>query len=166
VKRQRDLLEAARALAERSPPIHVAFVGLGPELEAFEAEVRGERGISVIPRVHDMAAFYREIDLFVLCSIEEAAPLVLLEAMACARASVTTDAGSMVEILAAHGPVPCGRIVPQRQPEALARAIGELAADEHARRELGLRARARAVSEYSEEREWADYVRLYRGEGP
>jgi glycosyltransferase involved in cell wall biosynthesis len=165
VKRQEDLLVAGRLLAKRGVRVTLVFAGEGPDRAAFEAGARTDPGVHVLPRVLEMPAFYRALDVFVLCSIEEAAPMVLLEALASGLPSVVTDAGSMPAIVGEATPASCGMVVPRRRPDLLADAIGALARDAARRRELGARARARAIEAFSEEREWADYARLYTGAG-
>ena len=65
--------------------------------------------------------------------------------MACGVPCVATDVGDNAAIIGG-----CGRIVPPRDPQALAEAISQLLArSSDERRALGLRARARIQKDYS-----------------
>jgi glycosyltransferase involved in cell wall biosynthesis len=164
VKRQHDLLGAVRALRARGHALRCVFVGDGPGRAEFARLLDGDAGTTLLPKVDDMSAFYRELDLFVQSSVEEAAALVLLEAMATGLAIVSTHAGSSGFLLDAAGASPCARMVPMRNPDAIAAALAELAADPALRAELGRRARHRAEALFSAEREWQQYAGLYRGD--
>jgi glycosyltransferase involved in cell wall biosynthesis len=65
------------------------------------------------------------------------------EAMACGTPVVSTDGGALPEVVG-----DAGRIVPRRNPAALAAAIGERLADEAARARLGQRGRQRIVERF------------------
>jgi glycosyltransferase involved in cell wall biosynthesis len=97
----------------------------------------------------EINAFFRTAQLFVAPFIETASgdkdgvPTSLLEAMAAGLAIVATDAGSIREAIEDGRE---GVIVPQRSPQALARAIADLSADAVRRRTLGEQA-ARRVRE-------------------
>jgi L-malate glycosyltransferase len=160
VKRQEDLLDAILRLERRDPSVMCVLVGQGPSFQELQARAAGVRSLRLVPRVVDVASFLRELDVFVLCSEREAAPLVLLEAMACGRAVVATEVGGIPEILTDGSGALCGRLVPPRSPQRLAEAIAEVAADPALRAKLGGDARRRA-EDFSAEREWSEYSRLY-----
>lgn len=75
----------------------------------------------------------------------EGIPRVLIEAAACGRPLVTTDAAGCREIVR-HGEN--GLLVPPKDAAALARAIGELLDDPVLRARMGASGRARAEAEY------------------
>jgi len=83
----------------------------------------------------------------------EGAPLVLLEAMACGVPWVSTEWGAAAE----SPPEECGLVIPCRNPNRAAHAIGELLRDRARTNRMGKRARERAVAGYSERQ----YVRRY-----
>lgn len=161
VKRQEDLLEVARRTRRDEPRLVYVLVGQGPTRDALRESSRDLDTVRFVPRVVDVAAFLREVDLFVLCSDEEGAPLALLEAMASARPIVATAVGGIPRLLEDGGAGTCGRLVPARAPQRLADELLALARDPGARSELGLRARRRAEA-FSVEREWARWSQLYR----
>ena len=88
----------------------------------------------------------------------EGLPLVLAEAMACGIPCVATDSGDAAVIVG-----DTGRIVPPRNPAALAAAWQQiLASTADARRMLGERARARVREHYDLAGVVARYETLYR----
>ena len=98
----RYLIHAARILKDRSVPVHFFIVGEGvlrPDLEAL-AFVEG-----VADRIHflgfreDAAAYLPLFDLFVLSSLWEGMPNVVIEAMASRVPVVATNVGGVGELL-------------------------------------------------------------------
>jgi glycosyltransferase involved in cell wall biosynthesis len=77
-------------------------------------------------------------DLLVHPSRHEAAPRVVIEAMASGLPVVATETGGTTEILEG-----CGRLVPVGDSMSLACGIADLASDPEARRELSEAARLR-----------------------
>ena len=65
-----------------------------------------------------MPAFYQSIDVFLMTSITEGFPNVLVEAMASGLPCISTDVGDTKYIVQ-----DLGRIVPPRNAQALAQAI-------------------------------------------
>ncbi|MEM7305494.1 MAG: glycosyltransferase family 4 protein [Planctomycetota bacterium] len=161
IKRHVDLVEAARGLADERPELTFALVGQGPELDTVRAAAQGLKQVRFVPRVEDVAAFFRALDVFVLCSSYEAAPRVLLEAMACGCPVVATAVGGIPAMLGADEGEPAGVLVAPERPAELAAALRELAASPERRVELGERARRRALA-FSSEHEWRQYAELYR----
>jgi glycosyltransferase involved in cell wall biosynthesis len=96
---------------------------------------------------------YNTGDVVVLSSLSEGFPFALIEAMACGRAIVATDVGGMAEALG-----DAGLIVPPRQPKRLAEAMLRLLRDRELRAELGMRARRRALAEFSV----SEFIEAYR----
>lgn len=160
-KRQADLLDAARLARRVLPQLYVVFAGQGPLLPDFERRAAGEEFVRFVPRVGDVAAFLRELDLFVLCSRHEGAPLALLEAMACARAVVATRVGGIPQIVG-EGEAGAALLVPPGDPQALGEALVAIGRSPDLRRDLGARARARVLAAFSAEQTWLSYEAVYR----
>lgn len=87
-----------------------------------------------------LEAHYRATTIYVQSSIMECLPLALLTAMAHGLPIVSTDADGCREAII-EGIT--GRLVPQRQTEAMARAIGDLLANPQEGQILGNAARSR-----------------------
>jgi glycosyltransferase involved in cell wall biosynthesis len=90
-----------------------------------------------------MPAVYSALDLLVSASLGEGFSNVIGEAMACAVPCVVTDVGDSAWLVG-----DAGRVVPAKDPEALAGAIAGLLSEDRAA--LGARARARIVENFSE----------------
>ena len=131
------LLQALPPILQRHPKAEVLFVGqhenvlgeaeyarrLAPLLERFGAHWRFV-GILGPP---EMAAFYRACDVTVLPSVNatESFGLVQIEAMICGTPSVASNLPGVRQPVLTTG---MGKIVPLRDPEALAQAILEVLA--------------------------------------
>ena len=80
----------------------------------------------------------------------EAAPLVLPQAMACARPVVASNIGAIPEVV--DRPGENGLLVPPGNLEALTNAMRQLLSDDSLRRRLGQAARERVLADYTVER--------------
>ena len=98
-------------------------------------------------------------DVFVLPSYTEGFPNVVVEAMALGKPIVATRVGAIPEMLRDGG----GILVDRQDVGGLARAMAQVMADSDLRLHLGTRARQRAVSEYSLESVFAQYLAVWRG---
>ena len=85
-------------------------------------------------------------DVFVFPTLWRVRP-ALIEAMACETPVVATQTSAVPEALG-----PGGRVVPPRDPAALAAAIAELLADPEACRRLGRAGRAGVEARYDRSR--------------
>ncbi|MDH4038848.1 MAG: glycosyltransferase [Candidatus Krumholzibacteria bacterium] len=141
LKRLDLLLSSAAPRLRREPAAHLVLVGKGPERERLEALARE---LGVHERTHflgvrdDVETVLRAADLVVLSSRTEAFPNVVLEAMATGLAVVTTDVGSVREMVE---PEDSAIVVPPGDEAALARAIERLAGDATLRIRFGARGR-------------------------
>ena len=152
VKGQRDLLAAAARLEG------VRIVLIGHDLEQGgryrELLEREARKLGVDDRVtftghrSDARALLAGLDVFVLPSRIEGMPIVVLEAMAAGKPVVATAVGGTPELVV-DGET--GILVPPRDPEALAEALGALLDDPERSRRLGEAGRARVLERFSEE---------------
>jgi glycosyltransferase involved in cell wall biosynthesis len=87
----------------------------------------------------------RTSDLFLISSVSEGVSTATLEAMALELPVVVTDVGGMGEAVTDGVE---GRVVPPRDPRALADAMIALAADPERRAEMGRRGRQRVVRDF------------------
>jgi len=95
----------------------------------------------------ELPRYYALADLFVFPTLLEGFGLPLAEALACGTPVVTTGAGSGPEVVG-----PGGRIVPARDPAALAKAINALLADPDLRLRLGRAGREWVLSRFGQQR--------------
>jgi glycosyltransferase involved in cell wall biosynthesis len=123
----RELVEAAASLRPQRPNLQVYLVGVGPDRPLIEAAIQahGASGyIHALPGCapDEVAIWMAAADLVTLPSYMEGCPNVVLEALACGRPVVATRVGGIPEIMSDA----CGRLVPPRDPAALAEALGSV----------------------------------------
>jgi len=162
IKRHRDLLLAAKILEKECPEVVLALVGQGPLLDEMKELGAGRTNVRFVPQITPTAPFLRSLDIFVLCSEYEAAPLVLLEAMASGVASVVTPVGGIPEMIGGNTRADCAVQVPSNCPTELAHALARLARNPAERNALATRARQLSLG-HSFEDEWRAYSALYDG---
>jgi glycosyltransferase involved in cell wall biosynthesis len=104
----------------------------------------------------ELPRYYALSDLFVFPTLLEGFGLPLAEALACGTPVVTTSAGSGPEVVG-----PGGRIVPPRNPAALANAVNELLDDADLRHHLGQAGREWVLSHFDRGRMVQDNLRVY-----
>lgn len=124
-----DLLTALAQFRQKHRPL-VVMVGPCPHRSFYEQRVRRLglandcRLVSRKPQA-EMPKWYAACNVFVLPSWHEGCPNVILEALACGRPIVATNVGGIPELLDPSS-MPFVRLVPPRDPEALATAIVDL----------------------------------------
>jgi glycosyltransferase involved in cell wall biosynthesis len=156
-----DVLVQAMALLPAD--VKLVQVGRGEETDRLLA-LRDELGLGDRVEFRDLpwdvraADVIAGFDLFVLPSRNEGLPVTVMEAMLAGVAIVATDVGAIREELADGE---SGRIAPPEDPAALAKAIGELLADDAARVAMGRRAREVALERFTVEATVARYCELY-----
>jgi glycosyltransferase involved in cell wall biosynthesis len=138
-----------RAFAEaRLESARLVIAGEGQDREPLRrlASTLGLGGRVLFPGAIDPAPWYRMFDLFVMSSLTEQMPLVLLEAMASGLPALCTDAGDSAWMLDSPD-LPA--IVPRGDLPAYVAALKRWAADPELRREAGRRNRLRCEREFS-----------------
>ncbi|MHB8457094.1 MAG: glycosyltransferase [Acidimicrobiales bacterium] len=155
-KRVEDFIVAASLVGLTRP--EVRFVIAGGDTSGSEYEVRcrelasamGLEGrLTFAGAVADASDIMRSLDVFVLPSVLEGHPLVVLEAMALGKAVVVTDIPACRDTVTDGVD---GRVVPARRPRVLASAVADLLDDPAQRERLGAAARLRAMRDFTEER--------------
>ncbi|MFJ7902126.1 glycosyltransferase [Streptomyces sp. NPDC096198] len=150
--------EVSLAALARLPGTELLVVG-GPRPDRLDAdaEVRRLRRIAADAGVADRLRFlgrvpHREVpallrgaDVVVCPGDHEPLGRAALEAMACGRPVVASAVGGHLDTVADPG---TGRLVPPRDPDALARAVHELLADHVARAACGAAGRRRVLRRY------------------
>jgi glycosyltransferase involved in cell wall biosynthesis len=163
-KRLEDLLDALRRAHPGLPAYTLKIAGgVEPGCEDYAKHLTAmAEGLPVewLGPVADMAAFYQELDLFLMVSEPAGCPNVSLEAMAAGLPVLATAVGGAAEqVLDGQ----TGRLVPPRDPAALAAALVELAARPELRRRMGEAGRARVSERFRVDRMVADYRRICLG---
>ena len=153
-----DVLLRAVALADT---VALDIIGDGPEraaLEALISELGIEDRVTLLGWCEDARARLESYDLFVLPSRLEGMPMSLIEAMHAGIAVISTDVGSVREVVEDGV---SGRVVAPEDPAGLAAAISELLADDKARSTMAEAGLARALERFSSTKNVAAYEALY-----
>jgi glycosyltransferase involved in cell wall biosynthesis len=159
-----DLLDALRLVPEA---VNLLLVGSGP----MELELRGRAaaaGLAARVRfeaqrpLEQLPAVMNAIDLLALPSRttprwKEQFGRVIIEAHACGTPVIGSDSGAIPEVLGAGG-----RVVPERDPAALARAIAELAGKADAARAMGAQGRRQVEQWYTWQKVAGRMASIYR----
>ena len=156
-----DLIDAAVAVRRDVPGCVFVVAGEGELRGDLEARVR-DRGLGDAFRLlgyrTDVPEVVAALDLFVLPSLWEGLPYVVIEAMAAGKAVVATDVNGSRDLVV-DGET--GALVPTGSPDRLAAAIVRLMRDADARRAYGEAGRARARESFSVDAMLDGYVRMY-----
>ncbi|MBQ8104156.1 MAG: glycosyltransferase family 4 protein [Afipia sp.] len=160
----RALVAAHRILRTRGEHIRLLIAGTpdpaNPDSVTLEeAQQWGrEPGITWLGQVNDIASLWRDSHIAALPSHREGLPKSLLEAAACGRPMIATDAPGCREIVKHQE---TGLLVPIEDPQALASAISELAGSQELRARFGAAARQLVVDKMSAQAIGAATVALY-----
>lgn len=131
------LIQAAAKLRQKHPDLHTLIIGEGPERATIEPLIQ-EWGLT--DRVHllgnrgDTPRLLAAMNVFTLCSLNEASPVSILEALACETPVVATDVGSISETVL---PGQTGELVPSEDVQSFVAAIDTLLNDAESRSQLG-----------------------------
>jgi colanic acid/amylovoran biosynthesis glycosyltransferase len=165
------LIDASKILRERGVDHEIRIAGPGPLYWMLSEKISSMKlQDSVIIEGNgkgvpfdEISQFYRIADIFVLPSIDtdagdaDGVPTVVIEAALAKLPIVTTDAGSITDLVADKE---TGLIVPQKDPQALALAIEKLISDVPARQRIGEEARRRAEEMFDINNNISDLERL------
>jgi glycosyltransferase involved in cell wall biosynthesis len=158
----KDLHTLIRAIGAQSSDSRMSLlvIGDGPERAQLEAVARASgaaASIRFLGHREDARDLLAACDLYANSSISEGISLTILEAMAAGLPVVATHVGGTPEIVDST----CGRLVPSRDPDALAGMLAALARDPALRRELGREARARVEQRFTLDRMVREYRDAY-----
>ncbi len=156
------LIRAMALLRARGHDAELLIVGEGPERGRLEAEIAASGLGSVVHLAgfqSDVRSWLKRFHCFVLSSLREGQPMVLLEAMAAGLPIVATEVGGIPDTLV---PGHEGLLVAPGDPVALADAMERLVVDGALRRRLGKNAEARCRSEFSIQSICDRYLQIYQ----
>lgn len=153
-------LASARGLAFR---VRLAGDGqLRHQLEAQAKDLRLEGIIEFLGYRHDIQTLLAESTLLVQTSDHEGCPNVIMEAMACGRAVIATDAGD-VQYLVEDGKT--GFVVRRGDEKGLVDRMATLINNHELCRRMGEAGRAKAEREFSLDRLVGETLAAYRASG-
>jgi len=152
------LLEAARIVRQHYPKAMFIIIGDGPLMEKLKKEA-GKLPFIFTGFRNDMPGLYSALDLFVLPSLNEGLPMVLLEAMASHKPVVATKVGDVPKLICSGQN---GLLVEPANVKSLADALLYLSADDK-KRCLIAQEGYRTVLKHFSSKVMADrYLKIYR----
>lgn len=162
VKGHVHLLRAMQQILRRHGEIKLLIVGDGPlrtELERLARELSIEGSVIFCGHRSDVWDFIDALDVFVLPSLHEGIPMVLLEALALSKAVVASRVGGIPEVLEDGV---SGLLVETGDSLQLARAIESLIEDPGKAKQLGIYGRARVQQHFTCQLMASRTVEVYR----
>jgi glycosyltransferase involved in cell wall biosynthesis len=155
------LLRAMPEIIKRYPDINLVIAGKGVEESNLKNEALSlgieKNTLFIGPRL-DMPEVLKVFDLYVLPSVREGLPTILLEAMAAGCPIVATDVGG-TRMAVTHGE--SGSLVESKNPGALAREIVRLLGDEQLRNKYAEKGLELFRSNFTAQTMTAQYEKLY-----
>ncbi len=130
-------VRTAARVRQSFPDAHWIVVGDGPErnhIESLAAELKIDDRIHMLGTRHDTPHLVAALDLFTLCSLNEASPVSILESLACEVPVVATDVGSVSESII-QGKT--GILVPSQNLDEMTTAVKELLLNDKLRASMG-----------------------------
>ena len=145
------LIECAKYVCDKYPSASFVLAGSGPLENTLKKSIEREglsKNFALLGNLdrNKLLLHYQNSTIFVLPSIYESFPNVLLEAMACGIPVVATRVCDAPKIIKDGEN---GFLVPPKDPYALARAIVILLEDEKLRKRMGSASRDRVEALYS-----------------
>ena len=156
IKRPERFCELARSLATSHPHVHFAVAGDGAL--RGELEAAAPTNVTFLGMCDDITVVMRAADLIVLTSDNEGMPVALIEAAMHGVPAVTTDAGSVRQVVLDGE---SGVVVPIGDAEALRTAVAAVLDDPARRSAMGAAGKCHAQRHFSSQRLVDDYRRLY-----
>lgn len=160
-KGHRYLLAAFPEVIKKYPQVHLLLIGDGAlraELEAQTLALGLQSHVTFLGARHDVSELLNALDFFILPSVSEGLPNVLLEAMACAKPVMATDVGGIPEVVR-HGEN--GYLVPPGETPALQNMILQSLAERAQWSELAQRGRKTVETSFSLEYQMSQFEALY-----
>ncbi len=154
-------LETVLRLRPSHPGLVAFIVGEGPrrteiELSIAHTDLRGT--VFMLGLREDVPEIVPALDVVLHTSRREGLPVTLIEAMACGRPVVASDAGGTAELVE-NGV--SGFVVPIGDVLASAERVSDLLGDPGLRERMGRAGRERAVAEFMIGRMVSEYAALY-----
>lgn len=156
-------VDAAALTAAKVPDARFLIIGDGPERERIQDRI-GAKGLGGVVRLlgirRDLPRLLPRLEILALSShpFRETLPISVMEGMACGLPTVTTDVGSMRDLVV-DGET--GLIVPPGDAEAMSTAFVRLLGDRERARAMGAAGRRRVEERFTLDRMVDDYGRYF-----
>src|SRR3989344_3191209 len=146
------LIDAMAVVVKKHPDTVCVIIGDGQDRKALELLIREkqlERTVFLIGYTDEASKYLKAFDIFVLPSLKEGLPYVLLEAGLASLPVVATDVGGISEIIKNKR---TGLLVQPKKPDQLADAISFLMKSTTERGAVGAALHAHVKSQFSFEK--------------
>ncbi|GAB5447849.1 glycosyltransferase family 4 protein [Gymnodinialimonas sp.] len=163
-----DFVDAMIPVLQGNPEVHGLIMGRATSehadyLKALRTQISGAGltdRLHILPEVpvHEIADYYRVLDLFVAPQRWEGFGLTPLEAMACGVPCVATTVGAFPELITAQA----GTLIAPEDTPAMAEAIARYTADAALRAAQGQAARAHVEANFRITQEAEAIMAIYR----
>jgi len=152
------LIRAAKKVVKELGSVVFLIVGDGPNM-AFLKEKAASLPFIFAGIRDDIPRLYLAMDVFVLPSLNEGLPMVLLEAMASKKPVIATRVGDIPEVLAEGVN---GILIRAGREDELVGAMLELLKDEKKQKQLGVSGYRKVIRDYSSAKMAEHYVKVYK----
>lgn len=155
------LLQALPAVVRDYPDVVLVIAGEGPTRSSLESEAVGlgvAQHVRFAGACGDVPSLLKALDAYVLPSVWEGLPMVLLEAMAAGCPIVATSVGGVPSAIE-HGRN--GLLVSPRDPAGLAAAVNRMLRDAELRRDCQRRGKEVFAARFSARKMTDRYEQLY-----
>jgi len=156
------LLDAFAQVRNAHPHARLAIAGEGPlraQLEARAQALGVAQSVQLLGQRHDVPALIRAADVYVSSSWSEGLGTSVLEALGAGTPVVATEAGGVGEMVL---PGQTGRLVPSREPAALAGAVLACLAEPEISQRLAAAGQDWVRARFGVERMVAGNLEVYR----
>ncbi len=161
VKNQSLLIKACSAILPHFDQVEVLLVGEGPLESQLKQEVQI---LGLSENIHfaggqsNIPEILNALDIFVLPSLSEGMPNVVLEAMACGIPTIATAVGGAPEVIEGGKN---GILIASEDERQLTRILKELILNHEKRQTLGIEGRRRVLTNFSLNNMVSEYQMLY-----
>lgn len=162
IKDHPTALRAVKAARETIPDIRLVVVGDGPEyaaIQSYAEELGISESVCLLGLRRDVDRLLAAADAFLLSSVSEGIPVTIIEAMGVGVPVVATSVGGVVELI---DDGVTGLTAPSGDAERLAAALVKMRTTPGLAEGISIRARGRAVNQFSEQRMIERYGHVYR----
>lgn len=160
-KGHRYLISAIPSIVRMFPDVHFVFIGDGPlrgELEGLVRQQKMESCVTFLGYRTDVPVLLNSMDVFVLPSLYEGLPNVVLEAMASGKPVVATAVDGTPEAVI-DGET--GFLVPPKDPQALSRAVQAMLGKPGLIHSMGQAGRRRVEDHFTLDHEIHQFVQVF-----
>lgn len=159
VKAPERVLEIARIFAKSDSGVQFLIAGDGPLRNQIQRQSESESlPIRFLGWTGEIQNLLRDVDLLILTSINEGTPVSIIEAQRIGKPVISTDVGSVREIVS----IGKSGYVVDYDPSRFAELIKSFAANRHKLREFSEEALRFSSDKFAPERLAQDYLRIYK----